>query len=155
MKQMIMLALENLENSKKELNSEKSHNAIIHAGMAKTLMTTANYPDLAQEIQRLTDTMQSGRIHDAHSLLEEIEAELKKLIGEERKEIVQHQPHLRLVKEIKCEHCRAAILNNSNFCGNCGQKVLRKQCPKCRNVSMGDCKFCGDCGENLQNVRAA
>lgn len=49
---------------------------------------------------------------------------------------------------MKCENCGFELINDEEFCGNCGTKVLKetpkgKFCSKCGALINGDNKFCG------------
>ena len=57
---------------------------------------------------------------------------------------------------MKCENCGFELINDEEFCGNCGTKELKetpkgKFCSKCGALINGDNKFCANCGAILES----
>lgn len=57
---------------------------------------------------------------------------------------------------MKYENCGFELINDEEFCGNCGTKVLKetpkgKFCSKCGALINGDNKFCANCGAILES----
>jgi membrane protease subunit (stomatin/prohibitin family) len=51
---------------------------------------------------------------------------------------------------IACPKCQTQVPAGSQFCSNCGNKMLSmSQCPKCNNQVPAGSKFCSNCGSSL------
>jgi class 3 adenylate cyclase/tetratricopeptide (TPR) repeat protein len=50
--------------------------------------------------------------------------------------------------KLKCPSCRAEMLADRKFCGECGA-ALRIACPACGHANPAGQKFCGECGARL------
>ena len=54
-----------------------------------------------------------------------------------------------------CHNCGQKNDDNSNFCINCGTKLIKEsiKCPKCGKINELDSNFCENCGTNLKIFR--
>ena len=50
-----------------------------------------------------------------------------------------------------CPKCGKRLEGTSQFCNNCGMKIISK-CPSCGATVGGEAKFCERCGQNLGDV---
>jgi membrane protease subunit (stomatin/prohibitin family) len=62
----------------------------------------------------------------------------------------QQQPQGGQAPAMTCPNCKAQIPAGSQFCGNCGTKMLAAaHCPKCNAQVPAGSKFCSNCGASI------
>lgn len=49
----------------------------------------------------------------------------------------------------KCKYCGAELLEESNFCTECGKPIPQSQCPHCGAPVNDDDTFCQECGKRI------
>ncbi len=49
----------------------------------------------------------------------------------------------------KCKYCGAELLEESNFCTECGKPISQSQCPHCGAPVNDDDTFCQECGKRI------
>jgi len=51
----------------------------------------------------------------------------------------------------KCGNCGGSIVDDANFCPECGDSVSNNQCPECGEVVEKGARYCINCGLNLRH----
>ena len=54
--------------------------------------------------------------------------------------------------QILCHRCKTPIVQNAQYCKQCGDLLGERQCKDCNKQNDRDAKYCKYCGKQLQTL---
>ncbi|WP_041607689.1 zinc ribbon domain-containing protein [Halobacteroides halobius] len=128
------------------------------AGLALAVMKDMSVEEKIDELDKTTENIKREVKSNQKYNEQERERIQNRLSGAKRSSSVDNQiattksvPALE-AKKIKCEECGKNVSADTNYCVNCGNRVIednKKECPNCQELIDEKAKFCVKCGEKL------
>ena len=125
-------------------------NLILNLQTVIDYLSKANEKEFANSVNTISQYLERGDFNSAELLFAQVLPSLAKLDRTEQKEVqVEEKPHLHIVSESECPHCRKNIPKDSRFCPYCSRDIRHSRCPNCgKDVEIG-WKFCVHCTRQL------